>query len=125
METFAQRLKYARQRASMSQDELAHKVGISKASVSKIEMGLTNDVLMGTLFKMADIMQIDPRWLATGKSPMGESMIGLPGEKAVVDAWAQLPQDLRDPLRELMERAAVASKQRYWQWIEERDNRSV
>ncbi len=125
METFAQRLKYARQRASMSQDELAHKVGISKASVSKIEMGLTNDVLMGTLFKMADIMQIDPRWLATGKSPMGESMIGLPGEKAVVDAWSQLPQDLRDPLRELMERAAVASKQRYWQWIEERDNRSV
>lgn len=123
MDTFAARLKYARQRAKMSQEELARKLDISKASISKIEMNLTQEVLMTTLFRMADAMQIDPRWLATGSSPVGESAIGLPGESALMEAYAQLPIDMREPIRELIEKSATAARQRYWQWIEERDKR--
>jgi transcriptional regulator with XRE-family HTH domain len=123
MDTFAQRLKYARQRAKMSQEELARKLDVSKAMISKVEMGLTQDVYMTTLFHMADAMSIDPRWLATGKSPVGETAIGLPGESGILEAWAELPEEIREPLRELVEKAAKASKQRYWAWIEERDNR--
>lgn len=123
MDTFAQRLKYARGRASMSQEELARKLDVSKASISKIEMGLTQDVLMTTLFRMADVLSIDPRWLATGKAPIGETGVGLPGQAGLVEAWAELPAAIRDPIRQLVEEAATAARQRYWAWIEERDNR--
>lgn len=105
----------------MSQEELARRLDISKASISKVEMGLTKAVMMDTLFNMADAMSIDPRWLATGKSPHGESSIGLPGEAALLEAYSELPADLREPIRALIEKAATSARQRYWQWIEERD----
>ena len=124
MNTFAERLKYARQRAKMSQDELAHRINVSKANISKIEMGLTANCYMDTLFKMADAMSIDPRWLATGKSPVGDSAVGLPGATGLVEAFATLPDELATPLRTLIEAAATAAEQRYWKWIAERDNRS-
>ena len=123
MDTFAARLKYARQRAKLSQEELARKLDISKASISKIEMGLTKEVMMTTLFRIADALMIDPRWLATGSSPIAESSVGLPGDSALIDAYGQLPKELKEPIKDLIEKAATASRQRYWQWIEERDNR--
>lgn len=124
MDTFAERLKYARQRAKMSQEELARRVGISKASVSKCEMGLTSDVYMSTLFKMADAVQIDPRWLATGKAQIVDSAVGLPGATGLLEAFSQLPSEIASPLRSLVEATATAAEQRYWKWIAERDNRS-
>ena len=123
MDTFAERFKYARTRAKMSQDELARRTDVSKASISKVEMGLTSDVYMTTLFHLADAMSIDPRWLATGKKPVGDTAIGLPGEAGIMTAWHELPEDIREPLRMLIDKAAIASKQRFWQWIEERDSR--
>jgi transcriptional regulator with XRE-family HTH domain len=123
MNTFAQRLKYARARAQMSQEELARKLDITKSAISKVEMGLTHDVVMTTLFAMADALSIDARWLATGKAPVGDSAIGVPGETGLLEAWSKLPTDLREPLKEMIEKSAVASDQRYWQWIAEKDNR--
>lgn len=123
METFAQRLKYARARASMSQEELAHRVGVTKSAISKCELGLTIDVGNSILFKMADVMCIDARWLATGKGPAGESAIGIPGEQGFLEAFSKLPTDVQQPIRDLVEKSAVAAEQRYWQWIAERDSR--
>ncbi len=121
--TFAERLKYARQRAKMSQEELARRVNVSKATISKAEMGLTQDMMMNTLFAMADAMMIDPRWLATGKSPITDSAVGLPGSVGLNEAFGKLPSDLREPLMQLIDAAATAAEQRYWKWIAEWDKR--
>ena len=123
METFAERLRYARHRAKLSQDELSHKVGCTKSTLSKAESGISQEVLMTTLFKIADALMIDPRWLATGKHAINESMVGVPGAVGLNEAFAKLPEDLQGPLRTIIETAAQAAEQRYWKWIAEWDKK--
>jgi transcriptional regulator with XRE-family HTH domain len=119
--TFADRLKYARARAKISQESLAHKCGITKASVSKFELGLTQSPAMETLFALADILQVDPRWLATGKNhnPSTDSpVLRIDANKAL----SQLPAELREPIINMIESAAHAAEQRYWAWVKERED---
>jgi transcriptional regulator with XRE-family HTH domain len=113
-DSFATRLKRARDRANLSQDELARHVDISKASISKIEQGLTNDVLMSTLFRMADRLSVDPRWLATGVTTgahhtsfkQADAVLARHELAAVLDS---LPTDVRDALVELAKVTARAT----------------
>ncbi len=118
-QTFSERLRYARLRAKMSQEDLARKVDISKASVSKAESGVSHEFLMVTLFKVADALMIDPRWLATGKNPVPDSAIGIPGEIGLNEAFVKLPQELREPLQKIIDATARAGEQRYWRWVQE------
>ena len=123
MDTFAERLRYARHRAKLSQDELARKVDCTKSTLSKAEAGLTQEVLMTTLFRIADSLMIDPRWLATGKHSVAESGVGIPGAVGLNEAFAKLPEDLREPIKTMIEAAAKAAEQRYWKWIAEWDQK--
>jgi len=64
--TFAKRLKAARLAAGLTQDQLAQGCGISNRTVSAWETGLAEGILAENLFCVADKMNVDPRWLATG-----------------------------------------------------------
>lgn len=122
METFAERLKFARLEAKISQESLAHQVGVSKASISKLEINLTEYPNFPTGLAICNVLQVDPQWLATGKSPVtGEKYPPLRYDANA--AIAELPEDMKIPILDLIEKAAEAAKQRYWKWMQEREAR--
>jgi transcriptional regulator with XRE-family HTH domain len=64
--TFAKRFRESRLKAGLTQEELAHAIGVTNRTVSAWETGRAADVLAENLFAAADKMGVDPRWLATG-----------------------------------------------------------
>lgn len=119
MKSFAERMKEARARAQISQESLAHKVGLTKASISKAELGLVHGVGMEYLFAIADVLQVSPRWLATGKdeAPSKTPVLRFDANKAL----AECPDEIREPLLDIIESTATAAKTRYWEWVKERE----
>lgn len=69
------RLKKARKYSGLSQTELAERAGITQASVSEIERGLTRT--SSHLIRLAQICGVDPIWLSDGSGFMtSEEIIG-------------------------------------------------
>ncbi|WP_375174562.1 adenosylcobalamin-dependent ribonucleoside-diphosphate reductase [Pseudooceanicola sp.] len=64
--TFASRLKEARKNAGLSQEELAAKVGITKAAVSNAENGRSDT--MRNLDALATALNVSPGWLQFGEA---------------------------------------------------------
>lgn len=121
MDELKDRLKWARRRAEISQESLASRAGVTKANISKLEAGLTVNCALDTLFLMADVLQVDPRWLATGKSqspPEDGPSLRIDANKALLS----LPAELRDPILTMIESSARAAEQRYWQWVKEKES---
>lgn len=63
--SLSQRLKQAREQAGFSQRELAKRSGLSQQLISKLENGLIEST--SEAFALAEALQVDPRWLGTGK----------------------------------------------------------
>ncbi len=66
MTTIAGRLRWARQRRALSQEQLAAKSGVTEAAISRIENGKILAPRMGTMQKLAKAITVDPGWLVTG-----------------------------------------------------------
>lgn len=83
--TFAKRLREARQRADLTQQQVADACGLTKGAVSAWEQGVTDGILAENLFCVADILRVDPRWLATGQEPtaadVAREIAGIPIEQ--------------------------------------------
>lgn len=62
------RIKEARKHASLTQNELAERVGIKQASISELERGLSRT--SGHLIAIARICGVNPMWLADGTGEM-------------------------------------------------------
>ena len=58
-----QRIKEKRKEAGLNQKELAAKVGLSEASVSKYEHGKVEDATHNMLNKFADVLGVSIAWL--------------------------------------------------------------
>ena len=67
--TLAERIKEARQAAQLTQQQLADACGISMQAVSHWEQGRSKEITASNLFHLADVLRVDPRWLATGEGP--------------------------------------------------------
>lgn len=67
MNTVAERIKYARKQAKLTQQALAEACGIKRASVTQWESGSTKSLKPENLFAVAKATNIDAKWLATGK----------------------------------------------------------
>lgn len=69
---FGQRLKVARERAEMSQDELAQRVGYaSRSSIGKIEAG-KRDVTRPKILELAQALGVQPGYLMGWRDIDGE-----------------------------------------------------
>lgn len=68
METLGDRLKVARKRKKFTQMDLTAATGVSQQVISFIEVGQTNST--PDIFKLADALQVNPKWLATGEGVM-------------------------------------------------------
>ncbi len=64
--TVGERLKRARLRAAMTQDELTAASGIPKATISRIENGLNAEPRVSTIRKLAAALSVDPGWILVG-----------------------------------------------------------
>jgi len=60
------RVRYARMRAVLSQDELSTATGIPKATISRIENGKNEQPRFVTVRKLADALDVPARWLLAG-----------------------------------------------------------
>lgn len=65
MNTLAQRLKYARELANLSQQEVAKRAGISQPTYFKIENGST--LKPRNILEISHALNVDAHWLATGE----------------------------------------------------------
>lgn len=64
--SFGERLLARRTELGLSQDDLAKKTGVSRVTISKIELGGSQDTRSSNLFKIAEALKCSPRWLLDG-----------------------------------------------------------
>lgn len=96
--SLAQRIKQAREQARLSQRTLAKRSGLSQQLISKLENGLVEST--SEVFRLAEALKVEPRWLATGKGGIlgEENVAGGPAITAYVPliswvaagAWREL-----------------------------------
>lgn len=67
MDTLAQRLKYARKRAGLTQYEIAARVGIAQPVYNRLETGKAKKTAY--IVQIAQVYGVNPYWLATGNLP--------------------------------------------------------
>lgn len=91
--SFASRLRQAREAAGLNQEQLAERVGITQGQISKLELGIREESTKTA--EIAHELGVNAYWLATGKGPMKSTngpfellMDDLPEENR------QLPLDL-------------------------------
>lgn len=93
--TFAARFKWARERAGVTQQQIADHCTISNRTISAWEQGVAKHIISDNLYCVADFIGVNPRWLATGKgTPDGEESIGA--------EFAKLPLEQQEAVRALI-----------------------
>ncbi|MGH7117833.1 MAG: helix-turn-helix domain-containing protein [Acetobacteraceae bacterium] len=97
----ARRLFAARKKSGLTQAQLGERAGVKQSYIFELEQGTTN-ITVGTLVKMASVLDLDPRELLPGK-PMP----------------ALARADVRD-LKSMLDRLATAIEER----IEQEKRRS-
>ncbi len=99
METWHSRLKFAREKAGLQQNEAAAKVGVKPASFSDWESGETKNIEGANLLKVCDLLNISPKWLLFGEGKMeSEAYVADKKAKAVLLAMQQMPEYKKDML---------------------------
>ena len=58
-----QRIRERRLALNMTQEELAHKLGMQKSAIAKYESGRVENIKRSTLAKMADLLECSPAYL--------------------------------------------------------------
>ncbi len=99
MDTFGQRLIKARKASGLKQGALASAVGLTNAAISSMENEKTKSATPENLFRIADALHINPRWLATGKGDMygdeSETISQDIASERLLEAIKQLPENKR------------------------------
>lgn len=67
MRTIGQRVKHARQRAVMTQSELAKVAGIALITVNRLENDAIENPRPATVRQLASALDVDPAWLLFGE----------------------------------------------------------
>jgi transcriptional regulator with XRE-family HTH domain len=125
--SFGTRLKQARDRAGLTQQQLQIHSGVSQKTISKIERGDQTVSTAGV--QLAQACGVRPEWLVAGEEPM------LPGAAHAIEQiravyaalskdaveiakqWQDLPKKQRDRLREQLSVETAAAKVRRRQGV--------
>lgn len=117
METRGDRLKRLREDRNLTQTQLAKAIGVTKANVSKWEARAAPNIDLDVFFALAKFFDIDPQELATGHPLVPLKWPDIPARRlALIRAYGGLPEELRMPIRSLIETLAVAGNERYAAW---------
>lgn len=110
---FGIRLKNARNKLGMSQEELADKIGTTKSMISSYENAI-NDARQSIIPLLADALGVTTSWLLLGAvSESGKE--GLPGEPAVISHTVDIMETLTDEGQQVVVQFAeiTAGNQQY------------
>lgn len=93
------RIKLAREKAGLTQKDLADRVGVKPQAVSQWESGKTKSLRGPSLARAAEAMGVSPIWLADGEGPMQNYAVRdeaytVPPE--LTRAWAALDKKNRE-----------------------------
>lgn len=61
------RVEQRRKELGISQRRLAVLTGVSQGAINQLALGVTQDVHPATLFKLAEVLEVDAKWLALGE----------------------------------------------------------
>ena len=61
------RVEQRRKELGISQRRLAVLAGVSQGAINQLALGVTKGVRPATLFKLAEVLQVDAKWLAFGE----------------------------------------------------------
>ncbi|WP_424947745.1 helix-turn-helix domain-containing protein [Candidatus Spongiihabitans sp.] len=111
MSTLAERICESREKAGLSQADVAKSLRVSASAVNQWESGFSKNIKLGHFFALASLLHQDPQWLATGTvfpqlrrmqeeaPPSAQAAVSLVGEeKALLHHFRLLPAKLRKRL---------------------------
>ena len=103
--TFGQRIKSLRNAKGWTQQQLADKIGIKRASLTQWETGDTESVRDENLVAAAKVLEVAPEYLLTGKNPPPAPIEELNG------AWPKLTPSQKAMLAEQAVRFAEQNQE--------------
>lgn len=107
-----QRIKEKRKEAGLNQKELAAKVGLSEASVSKYEHGKVEDATHNMLNKFADVLGVSIAWLlGLEEKPKESASLLSTEEKRLVDGFRSLNSEGKKYILQTMQMAVMTYKE--------------
>jgi transcriptional regulator with XRE-family HTH domain len=106
--TLGERLREARLRVHLTQDQLASRCGISRSLVSQWETGVVQDISAANLVRAARALRVSLDWLLEGDGDgIGEQPAGYAPDPELAELWDALTESQRGALLEKI-RALVA-----------------
>jgi hypothetical protein len=132
MSTLASRLQDAMAYAKITRPQLIagirrQNVKVSAPAVSKW-FSTTTELKAVHAFAAARVCRVDPEWLAMGVGTMQRhdgNPEKLPARRlALIQAYGSLPDDVRAPIRALIETLATAHSKSYREWSEREGERA-
>jgi len=94
---FGKRFKRARKAAKKTQQEIADACGLSNRTVSAWESGVAEGIIADNLFRVADFLGVNARWLATGEE--GDDLTSADLARLI----QSLPPEKQEAVRRLIE----------------------
>jgi transcriptional regulator with XRE-family HTH domain len=102
------RISSRRRELKMTQEQVAKKAKCTKGAVSQWETGDVHNLRLARLFRVADALQVEPRWLAVGEGPKERTLAdpkGIPDKVVrLAHRLADLPPDEQALLIKIFER---------------------
>ena len=104
------RIKSAREHASLSQAELASQCGVAQQSLSKLESGKSKSLNGDALLRMARALGCSPDWLVDGDGASSTSTVLRKDEQLLLDSFRSLSREERRVVVKLVRGLVTASE---------------
>lgn len=98
MSSLGIRIKTRRKELGLTLDQLGVLAGTKKQTINHYETGFSKAIHMDLLFRLADALQVSPRWLATGKDGLETFPLQNESERELIVAYRTLPEGLQNHL---------------------------
>ncbi|WP_087723369.1 helix-turn-helix domain-containing protein [Pandoraea sp. PE-S2T-3] len=96
MYSLAERLRWARTNAGLSQDQLGAKAGVSQSTIGNLESGTRNTARR--LPQIAEVLGVNALWLAEGTGSPGVSTGSKKSYEAAIAAASDAARELIDAI---------------------------
>ncbi|HVI26314.1 MAG TPA: helix-turn-helix domain-containing protein [Xanthomonadaceae bacterium] len=110
----SERIRLGRRHAALTQESLAHRIGVHRSAIANWESGSSNPS-GENLARLAEVLGVSYEWLATGRGEMSleawrddvpaldADLAEGPHERRLLKAWRGLPAKARVLMLELVE----------------------
>lgn len=98
MSDMGDRIKYLRERAGLTQEELGEKIGVQKSAIMKYESGTVENIKRSSVKVMAAALGVSPAYLMFGEEEKRPTQESGPKVEELIRLFEGLPEDVQDQL---------------------------